>query len=151
MNNNVRLGILWFGCVSLIVGAIALALTPTSNTSLQDIVKIRAEKYNIPITLAMALVERESSWNPLAVSKARAVGLCQMLPETFLIYAEEGERNIFLPEDNVEAGMKMLADLYDRYGDWWRVLCHYNGGTKGHTYRVAREYADSILRKCEYK
>ena len=92
----------------------------------------KANKYGIPITLFLAQIQTESSWNPNAVSSAGAQGLGQLMPDTA---AWLGCSNAFDPEQNLEAAAKYMQYLHDMYGDWNYALAAYNGGpgqiTKG--------------------
>lgn len=92
----------------------------------------KANKYGIPVTLFLAQIQTESSWNPNAVSSAGAQGLGQLMPDTA---AWLGCSNSFDPEQNLEAAAKYMQYLHDMYGDWNYALAAYNGGpgqiTKG--------------------
>ncbi|WP_425456857.1 lytic transglycosylase domain-containing protein [Balnearium lithotrophicum] len=84
-----------------------------------------AKKYGIPVKLFRALVKAESNFNPRAVSKKGALGLCQLMPETA---KELGVKNPFDPDENLNAGALLLSRLYKKYRDWRLALAAYNAG-----------------------
>jgi soluble lytic murein transglycosylase-like protein len=87
-----------------------------------------AEKHNVPAAFVRSIVEAESNYNSEAVSKAGAIGLMQLMPET----AEEFGCDPKIPEQNVEAGTRYLKVLMDRYKKHRDPLKHviaaYNAG-----------------------
>ena len=107
------------------------AVTQTGSGSVSgpaDLVSIateKAQKYNIPVTLFLAQIQAESSWNPQAVSEVGAEGLGQLMPSTA---AGLGCYDPFNPEQNLEASAKYMQGLYEQFGDWNYALAAYNGG-----------------------
>lgn len=98
-----------------------------------DLLKKIGQQYNFDWRFLASVVRRESMFNLEAESRAGALGLMQVVPETEDL--EEGER-LLKPEHNIKAGAKKLRQL-DRY---WRksiadsverikfVLASYNVG-----------------------
>lgn len=93
----------------------------------ERMVEVKAIEHNIPIEIAKSLIEVESNWKVDAISYAQAVGLCQVLPSTFVIYADKGY-NIMEPSDNIEVSFRYLENLYKYDNNWSIVLGKYNGG-----------------------
>ena len=81
----------------------------------EPLVSRYAAQYGIPPLLALAMMDRESSGNPRAVSPAGAQGLMQLMPATA---AEMGVTDPFDPEQNVRGGLGYLRKQYDRFGTW---------------------------------
>jgi soluble lytic murein transglycosylase-like protein len=76
--------------------------------------------------LVHAMIWAESSFNPNAVSPAGASGLMQLMPETARLY---GVSNVFDPEENIRAGVKMMGQLLAQFdGDVELALAAYNAG-----------------------
>ncbi len=76
--------------------------------------------------LVRAVIWAESSYNPDALSPAGAGGLMQLMPQTAERY---GVRNVFDPEENIRAGVKMLGELLVQFdGDVELTLAAYNAG-----------------------
>jgi soluble lytic murein transglycosylase-like protein len=83
-----------------------------------------ARRHNIPEDLFLRLVQRESGWNPGAVSHKGATGLAQLMPGT----AELLRVNIEDPAQNLDGGARYLRMMHDRFGDWRLALAAYNAG-----------------------
>jgi membrane-bound lytic murein transglycosylase D len=88
------------------------------------------DKYNIPLELKhLAVIE--SALNPIARSRAGAMGLWQFMYPTGKLYGLEvnsyiDERND--PYKETVAAAEYLQFLYKMFGDWQMVLAAYNGG-----------------------
>ena len=89
--------------------------------------------YEIPVELVLAVIEKESSYRADAVSKAGAIGLMQVIPESH--YPRMIRLNctdLFNPYQNVAVGMDFLAELLEKYkGDKHKALTAYNYGENG--------------------
>jgi soluble lytic murein transglycosylase-like protein len=80
--------------------------------------------------LAFRLVKTESGFNPMAKSKAGALGYTQILPSTARLY-EPGltTKQLFDRSTNLRLGFRYLRDLLERYdGDLRLALLAYNRG-----------------------
>ncbi len=89
-----------------------------------DEAKAAAAEYGIPEDLFLRLVQRESGWNPGAVSHKGATGLAQLMPDTAQLLGVD----INDPEDNLRGGARYLRMMYDRFGSWRLALAAYNAG-----------------------
>jgi membrane-bound lytic murein transglycosylase D len=76
------------------------------------------------------LAEVESAFDPSARSRAGAVGLYQLMPETArsLGLSVELTDQRLIPLENARAAARYLRHLYRRFGDWSLVLAAYNAG-----------------------
>lgn len=89
--------------------------------------------YDIPVELALAVIETESSYEADAVSPVGAKGLMQIIPE----YHEDRMNrlnctDLFDPYQNVTVGMDFLSELIEKYdGNLHKALTAYNYGQKG--------------------
>lgn len=75
--------------------------------------------------LVYAVIEAESNFQPDAVSPKGAQGLMQIMPETG---RQLGLQSPFDPERNIEAGVRYLRLMLDRFGSLPQALAAYNAG-----------------------
>ena len=86
-----------------------------------------ALKYDLEPSFIKAVVHVESAFDHLAVSKAGAMGLMQLMPATAASY--QLTSNTFNPSNNIEAGVQHMKDLMDRYNRNMKLsLAAYNAG-----------------------
>jgi hypothetical protein len=92
----------------------------------EKLVKEAAERHRVDPALVRAVIETESNWNPRAVSRKGAGGLMQLIPTTAQRY---GAHDLFNPEQNIDAGVRHLKSLLERYnGNLDLALAAYNAG-----------------------
>jgi soluble lytic murein transglycosylase-like protein len=85
-----------------------------------------AQKHGMDEKLIAEVIAAESNFNAKAISRKRALGLMQLLPETAARYAVV---NVFDPAQNIDAGTHYLRDLLERYrGNVRFALAAYNAG-----------------------
>jgi soluble lytic murein transglycosylase-like protein len=100
-----------------------------SSASMGDLGRVisrAADDYNIDEELIRAVIQVESAWRRDAVSIKGAMGLMQLMPRTAAML---GVDDAFDPEQNIEGGVKYLAQLTDKYhGDVEKALAAYNAG-----------------------
>lgn len=88
------------------------------------------EREKIPADF-IYLAAIESSFNPLAVSPAKAAGIWQFMPATAREYGLEVNSDIderFNIEKATVAACKYLRNAYNRYGSWVDAAAAYNAG-----------------------
>ena len=108
--------------------------------------------------LVASLIRQESEFNPLALSRANAVGLMQLLPITGKRVAKEvklkhyNASQLYTPTLNLQLGTRYFKSMVDKYGGQYEyALAAYNAGTdrvedwmgQGH-YRDPQEFVESI-------
>lgn len=94
----------------------------------QQIINDLSRKYDIDPSLVMAVIEVESNWDTMAVSRRGAMGLMQLMPSTI---SALDIKDPFNPEENIEGGIRYLRYLLDKFdGDLRLSLAAYNAGPK---------------------
>jgi soluble lytic murein transglycosylase-like protein len=99
-----------------------------ADLELEQAVNRAAQQHHVQPALLLAVMKAESSFNPTAVSKAGAVGLMQLIPETAI---RHGVHNLYDANDNITGGAKHLRYLLDRFhGNIRLALAAYNAGER---------------------
>ncbi|WP_144474572.1 lytic transglycosylase domain-containing protein [Cytobacillus oceanisediminis] len=97
-----------------------------NNTDFDGMIDQAAAMFNIPAKLIKSVIQKESNFNPNAVSHAGASGLMQLMPSTA---RGLGVKNVFDPADNILGGAKYLRQMLDRYDNNIELaLAAYNAG-----------------------
>ena len=92
----------------------------------EKLVREASERHHMDPALVRAVIETESNWNPGAVSRKGAFGLMQLIPTTAQRF---GVSDAFNPQQNVDAGVRYLKTLLERYnGTLDLALAAYNAG-----------------------
>jgi soluble lytic murein transglycosylase-like protein len=83
-------------------------------------------RYGVDATLIRSVMQTESAFDALAVSRAGAMGLMQLMPD---VAAELGVDDAFDPRQNIMGGTKYLRRLLNMYsGSVPLALASYNAG-----------------------
>lgn len=97
-----------------------------SEQDLRSFIDRHSRMHQLHPALIRAVIKAESDFDPMAVSRAGAVGLMQLMPET----ADRLEvRNPYDPHQNIAGGTRYLRQLLDRFqGNLPLALAAYNAG-----------------------
>ena len=127
---------------------------PASTTSAraavpwQSFIDEAASRFSVPASWIRAVIRIESNGNPKAVSPKGAVGLMQLMPNT---YAELRIRyglgaDPTDPHDNIVAGTAYLRDMHERFGTAGFIAA-YNAGPQRYEDHLAtgRSLPDETL------
>ena len=115
----------------------------------EKLVREAAERHRIDPALVRAVIETESNWNAGAISRKGAVGLMQLIPTTAQRF---GVDDLYSPQQNVDAGVRYLKTLLERYnGNLDLALAAYNAGEgavdRAHgvpSFRETRSYVQRV-------
>jgi hypothetical protein len=107
-------------------------------------------KHQMREDLVIAVARAESSFNPFAVSPKGAVGIMQLMKEKARQY---GVINRYNAQENIEAGVKHLKYLYDKFrGNIPLTLAAYNAGEEAVSkyngippYRETKNYIQRVM------
>lgn len=119
-----------------------------SATPFGDIIAQASAAHGVDPLLVRAVIQVESNYRPRARSPKGAMGLMQLMPATARQYSV---RNPYDPKANIEAGIRHLKGLIDRFGVEL-ALAAYNAGEGAvkrfngiPPYRETRNYVSRIL------
>jgi soluble lytic murein transglycosylase-like protein len=119
-----------------------------------DLIHEKAQKYDVDPALVAAVIETESRFHPKARSAVGARGLMQLMPRTGRWL---GATNLYDPEQNVDAGVRYLKYLQERFdGNLKKAIAAYNGG-EGNVqryggvppFRETRSYVQKVMSRYE--
>lgn len=108
---------------------------------LQEVMQEACEQYSVPYSLALAIAERESNFD-LDADNGICVGIMQIHPINY-----ERLRSLGIEpteyEGNIIAGVYMIGELLDEYGDVSKALMAYNCGESGASQLWEQGYTSS--------
>ena len=111
---------------------------PATVSKFDPLIQSAASKHGVDPNLISRMIKHESNFNPKAISPAGAKGLMQLMPDTA---TELGVRNVFDPEENLDAGVRYISQLLHKYdGDVNKALAAYNWGPR----RVDKHGIDNL-------
>ncbi len=97
-----------------------------SERELEPVIRRHSSQHQLHPALIRAVIKAESDFDPRAVSRAGAIGLMQLMPQTAV---RLDVRDMYDPDDNVGGGTKYLRQLLDRFhGNLPLALAAYNAG-----------------------
>lgn len=126
--------------------------TAPSGPPYRELVSAAAARYGVDAELISSVMEVESHFDAKAISPKNARGLMQLLPQTA---ARLGVKDIFDPQENIDAGTRYLKELLQLYNNNLTLaLAAYNAGPDkvqkyGNVppYRETVSYVNQVTRK----
>lgn len=132
-------------CILIVVALIAVIVMLVNSgqqlkksiypTEYSEYVYKYSQEYNIDPNLVFAIIKTESNFNPDAGSHAGALGLMQLMPDTFdwLQQYKNGEitmdtAQLYNPEINIQYGCIFLEFLLEKYTVEETAVAAYNAG-----------------------
>lgn len=124
-----------------VVSSIQIDVKGISNEMIDDI----ATRSGVDPNIVKAIIKEESNGNPDAIGDGgESIGLMQIQPKHHKKRMEElGVVSLFDPQENVIVGCNILAELYDKYGNYEDALSVYNSGNT----EDGKAYAERILNR----
>lgn len=104
---------------------------PLSDSLQRYIYEICADE-GVPVTLALAMIEHESGFNPEVISSTDDYGLMQINAINHEWLEEKYRVADFLnPYQNAFCGITIIGSYIEKYGDYGKALMAYNMGDYG--------------------
>jgi soluble lytic murein transglycosylase-like protein len=119
-----------------------------SMESIASIVAAKASLYGVNPDFVHAIIKCESNYDVQALSRAGAMGLMQLMPETA---ADLGVENPWSPAENIDGGVRYIRAMLSEFRDPWKALVSYNCGPEILRQGLpipgeSRRYARKVLR-----
>ncbi len=110
-----------------------------SKPEIGQMLEAACAKYGVPVEIAKSVAYKESGWNPRASSfdGGHGKGVMQ-IDDRSHAFARGPE--VWNPAQNIEYGVKLLADNFKRTGNWREAVRRYNGSGP-----MAERYANSVM------
>ncbi len=121
----------------------------------EPLIKDLSKQHQVDPALVKAVIRTESDFNSTATSRKGASGLMQLMPQTAARY---GVSDLYSPEQNLDAGIRYLRDLLNRYDNRLHLaLAAYNAGESAVAkyngvppYRETRRYVKKVMQYRTY-
>jgi soluble lytic murein transglycosylase-like protein len=86
--------------------------------ALRALIAAASERFDVPELWIRAVMQIESDGDPAATSPKGAMGLMQVMPQTYAYLSDRYGlgKDPYAQRDNVLAGSAYLREMYDRYG-----------------------------------
>lgn len=128
--------------VLLVIGILTFSINGAYDYFMKKVYPIRYEEYvykysnlhRVDPALVYAIIKSESGFSENARSKAGAVGLMQVMPNTFRwLQSKKGVKSssdlmLSDPEVNIDSGTFLISLLLERYKSEQVAICAYNAG-----------------------
>jgi hypothetical protein len=111
--------------IAALPAAKAIIEPPAIPEPFRELVASTAARHGVDARVVHALIQVESAYRSRAVSHKGARGLMQLLPSTGRQY---GALDLFDPKINLDAGIRHLKALLDRFEELPLALAAYNAG-----------------------
>jgi soluble lytic murein transglycosylase-like protein len=126
-------------------------LESASTSSIQASLESQSSSHGVDTSLTKAVALQESGWQQDVKSKAGAIGVMQVMPDTakFVNRSLGGHNlNVRKADDNVHLGVMYLRHMLRTMGSTRKALAAYfagPGNVKRRLSRSQRHYADNVL------
>jgi soluble lytic murein transglycosylase len=130
--------------VRAVLAARAEDLAEPERERLAQVLVEVGREHDLSVLLLVAVIDRESHFDPLAKGPRGALGLMQVRPFVGKKVAGRiglpwrGEQTLLDPVANVRLGTRYIAELRDRFGSQELALAAYNLGPSRLARRLAR-------------
>jgi soluble lytic murein transglycosylase len=114
-------------------------------------IKEASRRFGLDFPLVKAVIKAESNFEPLAISRAGAIGLMQIMPKNF---KNLQIKDPYDPWQNIKGGTRYLKQMIERFGgELPLALAAYNAGphvveryNSIPPYKETKEYVKRVMR-----
>jgi len=119
-----------------------------------------AQRFELPAAWIRAVIRAESGGDPRAISPKGAIGLMQIMPDTWaeIRIRHRLDNDPYDPHDNIIAGTAYIRQLYDRFGSPGWIAAYnagpsrYEASLKGHPLPAeTRAYVAAVAQNLDGK
>ncbi len=136
IQSQLKILILMLVCTGAIVGSVLLQTQIKRwvyPRKYRDAIGISSADFQVPWQIIYAVIHTESHFDPMAVSVQGAMGLMQLMPQTYTELCQQfhlpDATDLWKdPATNIHLGTAYLAKLYRLFGDWDTAFAAYNAG-----------------------
>jgi soluble lytic murein transglycosylase-like protein len=98
----------------------AKGISLSQGLDIAEVTMQQSKKLNLPISLILAVMKKESTFSPFALSSQNAMGLMQIHPDSWEWFVKRLNLKLsvhaaFDPATNIIMATQILRDLYDYY------------------------------------
>ncbi len=131
------LGVIAFCAALVVLLWVYMPYVAKKNSFPKDFVELvekYSQEFNIDENYVYAVIKVESNFDPNAKSDAGAIGLMQIIEDSFMWVSKKLDvsdlsfEDMYTPEHSIRYGCYMLSYLYDRYDSYELASAAYHAG-----------------------
>jgi soluble lytic murein transglycosylase-like protein len=111
--------------LNYIIFDVGFSIKRTDKKVIEREIQKQSRIFKIDPKIIALIIESESKYNEYAISRTGAMGLMQIMPNTF---NELGVKKPYFFKDNIEVGVKYLSLQLKRFNNLSYALAAYNAG-----------------------
>lgn len=107
------------------------------------LVRVKSKVYRVNTDIVLSIMFHESGGRDWILGLDGEVGLMQILPSTGAYYGYT-YNDLFLPDNNVDCGVRYLRDEYRALGMWRKAIMAFNVGRDLEPLNLAEIYLSKV-------
>lgn len=131
----------------LVISEPASATQAYTRTAIKKMVIEEAERFGVPVSVALALAKVSSDFQANARSSAGARGVMQITPETASDEHGVSAYELDNPRLNIQLGLDQLNRYHELLGDWRLAVGAYHSGVDnaGRPFPASLRFMESVM------